>query len=80
MNKCGFNLECSNCVISVTCSMAAQDIKESAQHIPQHSNGGSQSSTQICPKCQGARCRLEVCGVMYGICEMCGGSGKLRHC
>jgi len=35
VNKCGLDLECSNCVISVTCSIAALDTKEPALHIPQ---------------------------------------------
>jgi hypothetical protein len=36
VNKCGLNLECSNCVISETCSIAAQGTNESAQHSQQH--------------------------------------------
>ena len=48
MNKCGLNLECSNCVISVTCSMAAQDTKEPALHIAQH---GQLAMPGICPDC-----------------------------
>ena len=32
VNKCGLNLGCSNCVISVMCSMAAQEKKLEAQN------------------------------------------------
>jgi len=57
---------------------AAQDTKESAQHIPQHSNGAE--PTEICPTCKGDGIARDGGYPYNGRCGLCGGSGKLRHC
>ena len=58
---------------------AAQDIKESAQHIPQHSNGAEPA--EICPNCINGM-NVDHTGLFGGSrkCVTCGGTGKLRHC
>ena len=65
MNKCGLDLECSNCVISVTCSIAALDTKEPALHIAQ------QGKHKICPRCGG---RLST-DSGFDVCDDCGFDG-----
>ena len=58
---------------------AAQNAKESAQHIPQHSNGAGPQE-EICPACKGTGAPSPDVVGMYGTCYKCNGTGKLRHC
>ena len=58
---------------------AAQNAKESAQHIPQHSNGAGPQE-EICPACKGIHGMRNNADSIPGECLTCGGSGKLRHC
>jgi len=59
---------------------AAQEVVESAQHIPQHSNGAE--PTEICHRCHGERVVALPGGGCFSKvrCPKCKGDGKLRHC
>lgn len=59
--------------------IAALEAEVASLRIHQHSNGGSQSSTQICPHCGGSG-RPSLALRFGESCQVCGGSGKLRHC
>jgi len=64
---------------ALTKAIAALKDVEAGQPDVQHTHGGSEDSTQICPTC-GGNGNYDGRSITDRICVVCGGAGKLRLC